>query len=97
MTAAATVATAATSRLTRIASTRAGNLNGSFHAASENDFQTKLNLPTGSLKLYATTTKIGRNRYNSTTTATASSARPGQGDPAMPRRRRALMPAPRYP
>ena len=40
----------------------ASNANGCRQASSEKDFQTKLNLPDGLLKLYSTITKIGRNR-----------------------------------
>src|SRR5437899_3212900 len=42
---------AATTMLSRIASTSAGYRNGSSQAATENPFQTKLNLPAGLLKL----------------------------------------------
>src|SRR5262245_1910400 len=45
------VDSAATRRLRRIASTSAGYRNGSSQAATENPFQTKLNLPAGLLKL----------------------------------------------
>ena len=59
---ATSVESAATRRLSFIASTSASYANGLRQASSENAFHTKLNLPAGLLKLYSTITKIGRNR-----------------------------------
>ena len=61
-TVATTVERLATLRLSFIASTSAGYLNGSLQASNEKLFQTKLNLPSGLLKLYSMMTKIGRKR-----------------------------------
>jgi hypothetical protein len=63
------VESAATLRLSFKASKSGWYLNGSRQASREKAFQTKLNFPSGRLKLYRMITKIGRKRYSSTIAA----------------------------